>query len=71
LQVSHQGVVERIVTNLLDNAMKYTTQGGTISVKLTPEKLMITDTGVGISPESLEKMREPFRQADSSKGIDS
>ncbi len=71
IQVSHQGMVERVITNLLDNAMKYTPPWGKITLRLTPEKLILSDTGVGISPESVEKIREPFWQADSSKWRDS
>ncbi len=53
------------VTNLVDNAIKYTNAGYVkIKVKKTSDKLLIIveDTGIGISEEYLPKLFEPFSQ---------
>jgi len=60
----HKQFLARAVSNLLDNAVKFTPPGGEISVSLTPEgntaQLTISDTGPGISakdwPTALQRM---------------
>lgn len=58
--------VEQIVSNVLENAGKYTPVGGKISIRLyrQAEKavLEVTDTGVGISPELLPRVFDLFAQ---------
>lgn len=53
----HKGKLERLVGNLVDNAIKFTSSGGsvTVSVSDTPADVVIvvSDTGIGIAPESL------------------
>ena len=62
--------LRQTVWNLLSNAVKFTPPGGTISVTLTTDgkhlRLLVRDSGVGISPEFLPYVFERFRQADSS-----
>ncbi len=67
--------LQQILKNLIDNAIKFTGRGGVIlvGVKLANNssdsiKLMffVKDTGVGISPESISKLFQPFSQADTS-----
>lgn len=66
--------LRQIITNLLSNAIKFTEQGQvSFSCKLENLKddrclirFSITDTGVGIEPETLLPLFEPFKQADSS-----
>ncbi|WP_371194979.1 response regulator [Glaciecola sp. SC05] len=60
----------QIITNLLSNALKFTHQG---EVKLTLSKLddskhrlVVCDTGIGISPENLNMVFAAFEQADTS-----
>ena len=57
----------QIVENLLHNAIKYT-DAGEIAVALAREDgravLRIRDTGIGIAPENLERIWEPFVQGD-------
>ena len=68
--------LNQIYINILSNAIKYTTPGGSVSVDLWEEeseqegcvKLIyrVADTGIGMTPEFLEKMYQPFsRQTDS------
>jgi diguanylate cyclase (GGDEF)-like protein len=56
----------QVVSNLLDNASKYTPNGGEIAMSVVVSDgmlvLSVSDTGIGISPESLPKVFEPFVQ---------
>ncbi len=59
------GMMERVLSNLLDNALRYTPEGGSISIGIRsvgPElELTVSDTGPGISPELREGLfRRPF-----------
>ena len=60
-----------MVSNLLENAAKYTEPGGQITVTLEPQGdeavLSVRDNGVGIAQEDLERIFEPFTQADSTR----
>ena len=60
----------QIVTNLLNNAAKYTNPGGRIALTLAPEGseavLRVKDTGIGIAPELLTAIFDLFRQVDAS-----
>jgi signal transduction histidine kinase len=62
--------VEQIITNLLDNALKYTAPGGVIEIVARIEgheaMLEVSDTGVGISPELLPHVFDVFVQGESS-----
>jgi len=61
--------MRQVLTNLLDNAIKFTASGGvTLSVKADADQLCIavTDTGIGIAPERLAAIFDPFTQADAS-----
>ena len=60
--------IEQVVTNLLNNAAKYTPDGGTISLTAFREAdraiLRVTDTGVGIPAEFLPHVFDMFAQGD-------
>jgi signal transduction histidine kinase/ligand-binding sensor domain-containing protein/CheY-like chemotaxis protein len=62
--------VEKIVTNLVSNAIKFTPSGGSVDVALTQEgayaRLVVTDTGPGIPPEHIPHVFERFYQVDES-----
>lgn len=59
--------VEQIVTNLVTNAVKFTPRGGRVTVRLRNAagraELIVSDTGIGIPPEFLPQLFEPFTQA--------
>ena len=68
--------LNQIYINILSNAIKYTEPGGQISVDMSEEEspkagcvrltYVVTDTGIGMSPEFIENMYQPFsRQVDS------
>ncbi|NEU83027.1 response regulator [Nostoc sp. UIC 10630] len=61
---------DKVVYNLLSNAMKFTPEGGTISVRLKSEQdrciLQVQDTGIGIVKEQIPHLFERFRQAEGS-----
>ncbi len=60
--------VERVLANLISNALRYTPAGGRITVSLTEGAgavfVSVEDTGVGIAPESVERIFEPFFRDD-------
>ena len=71
------GRIQQIVTNLVDNAVKFT-KSGTVRIEVrreseaeTPESraglivIEVSDTGGGIAPEQIERVFEPFAQAGS------
>lgn len=63
--------LQRVVANLLDNAVKYTPVGGRVTIKLDDQgewlKLSIQDTGVGISPAETARIFERFYRCDRSR----
>jgi signal transduction histidine kinase len=63
--------IQRMVANLLDNALKYSHPGGVVSVtvKEAPGKVTIVfeDTGIGISAEDLPRIFQRFYRCDRSR----
>jgi signal transduction histidine kinase len=60
--------LQQILLNLLSNAAKYTSDGGTIALGAERSgatvRIWVQDTGIGIAEEQLEKVFEPFFQVD-------
>jgi heavy metal sensor kinase len=60
------GWLERLLLNLLDNALKFTTEGGHIAVRVVREddavKLEVADSGVGIPPDVIPHLLDRFYQ---------
>lgn len=56
----------QVVANLLHNAARYTPPEGVVTVSLERDgpraRLVVSDTGAGLAPESLEEIFEPFAQ---------
>ncbi len=65
--------LQRLVANLLDNAIKFTPDEGKIDIALTAEKtsivLSVSDNGPGISKENKENIFNRFYRGDSSRSI--
>jgi signal transduction histidine kinase len=66
--------IERVVANLLDNAIKYTPYGGTVTVTIAalPSELIldVCDNGPGIPPAELPAIFEKYRRRLATSGID-
>jgi two-component system phosphate regulon sensor histidine kinase PhoR len=58
----------QMIMNLVDNAIKYTPEGGTVTVILEQEepwnRLIVSDTGIGIAPEHQRRLFERFYRVD-------
>jgi signal transduction histidine kinase len=77
---SHPGTVradpsalEELLDNLLDNAVRYTPAGGSVTVEVagteTEAAVIVRDTGPGIAPEDLEHIFRPFYRGNAQKNI--
>ena len=64
--------IERVVSNLLDNALKYTPASSGITVRLAQAEdraeISVADTGPGLSANEIDVVFEPYRRAASSRG---
>ena len=67
--VADRRACKQILINLLSNAIKFTPQGGTVTVHAQQSGqdvlLAVRDTGVGIAPEDLPRLGDPFFQVQS------
>lgn len=65
--------IQRVVGNLLDNALKFTDAGGSVSLDLSIEgpmaKLTVTDTGRGIPSDAFPNLFKRFYRADESRTV--
>jgi PAS domain S-box-containing protein len=63
--------IRQVLVNLLSNAVKFTPDGGNVQLQARADsfretiELSVTDTGIGIAPENIGKLFQPFVQLDS------
>jgi two-component system phosphate regulon sensor histidine kinase PhoR len=66
--------LEQVVVNLLDNAIKYTPEGGSVIVRATSEsgaiKVEVIDTGIGIPKADMPRIFERFYRVDKARSRD-
>ncbi len=64
--------LRQVFGGLMSNALKFTPTGGKLSISLRAHgdgvEVVVTDSGIGMSPEELEHVFEPFWQADGGLG---
>jgi len=74
--IGYGGLLMQIWTNLVDNAVKFTPEGGTVDIELENDALSegivftIRDSGDGIGPGQVRHIFESFFQADNSRGTE-
>ncbi len=67
-----QRLIQRMIANLLDNAIKYTSEGGTVNVAVHRQEnhsvgITVKDTGIGISEQDLPRIFQRFYRCDPSR----
>jgi len=69
--LADQGAVRQILSNLLDNAIRFTSQGGQIAVRTSIQAdhllVAVKDSGIGISSSDLPRIFERFYRADTAR----
>ena len=64
--VGDPGRLQQVLSNLIDNSVKFTPKGGKITVSVVPERLkvniIVKDTGVGIEPQFMKELFQRFKQ---------
>ena len=67
--VADQRAIRQVMINLVSNAIKFSDENSEVTVSASRMarsiRLLVTDQGIGISPEHIESLGKPFFQADS------
>jgi len=61
-------LIERVIDNLISNAVKYNRRGGTIRIRLDADHLVVEDTGIGIAREDLPRIFDRYTRFNESEG---
>lgn len=61
--------LKQVLLNLISNAVKFTPEGGAVSVTVAPRdadtvRVSVADTGIGIAAKDLERLAQPFEQVE-------
>jgi two-component system phosphate regulon sensor histidine kinase PhoR len=59
-------MLHEVVYNLCDNAIKYNVSGGSVTLKAENNRLVVSDTGIGIPAEHKDRIFERFYRVDKS-----
>ena len=68
VEADYRGL-KQVMLNLISNAVKFTPEGGSITVSVQPMpgarvRIAVTDTGIGIAAEDLARLAQPFEQVE-------
>jgi len=68
VEADYRGL-KQVMLNLISNAVKFTPEGGSITVAVQPlagdrVRIAVTDTGIGIAAEDLARLAQPFEQVE-------
>lgn len=67
--------LQRVITNLVDNALRYTPEGGLIEARVSlaraEVRVDVQDSGIGIAPEHIDRVFDRFFRADAARDRES
>lgn len=69
--VADERLILQVIANLVTNAVKFTPEGGSVRLFVSANaqkgiQIRVTDTGIGIAPENLDRVLRPFEQVETS-----